>query len=250
MLWINRRRSQTVIAALMGVMLAGTAAAAPLVVRSTGPSAKAYPVGKALAADARISLKSGDTIVLLDGKGTRTISGPGTFSASGSSVAASSTGSTLAALASGGGERRARIGAVRSASGMDANAGKNPNMWFVDVTKSANICVANPAAVTVWRPDSTAATTVNVSGPDGSSGAVDMAVGASDAMWPSSVPVTDGGQYKLSWPGATSPTSVKFVLVKPTSTAPEDLAQSLIQAGCDTQLDMMIQAMGPATPAG
>ncbi|MFP5456875.1 MAG: hypothetical protein ACLGHK_15450 [Alphaproteobacteria bacterium] len=103
----------------MGVMLAGTAAAAPLVVRSSGPSAKAYPAGKALADNAKLTLKAGDTIVLLDGKGTRTLSGPGTFSASASTVAAASTGTTLNALVSGGGEKRARIGAVRSASGID-----------------------------------------------------------------------------------------------------------------------------------
>ena len=250
MLWTNKRRSQAMIAAFAGMMLAGTAVAAPLVVRSSGPSAKAYPAGKALAADAKISLKAGDTLVLLDGKGTRTISGPGNFSASASSVAAASTGSTLAALASGGGERRARIGAVRSASGIDKNAGKNPNMWFVDVTRSTNVCVANPAAVTVWRPDSSAAATVAVSGPAGAAGTIELPAGKADGMWPASVPVTDGGQYKLSWAGAKAPTSVKFMLVKPGSGAPEDLAQTLIQKGCNTQLDMMIQAMAPANPAG
>jgi hypothetical protein len=246
----NNRRPQAFVAALAGLMLAGTAVAAPLVVRSTGPSAKAYPAGKALAADAKLSLKAGDTIVLLDGKGTRTISGPGTFSASASSVAAASTGSTLAALASGGGERRARIGAVRSASGIDKNAGKNPNMWFVDVTRSTNVCVANPAAVTIWRPDASAPATVNVSGPSGASGTIELPAGRADGQWPASVPVTDGGQYKLSWAGAKAPTAVKFLLVKPTTGTPEDLAQSLIQKGCNNQLDMMIQAMASSTPAG
>ncbi len=231
-------------------MLAGTAVAAPLVVRSTGPSAKAYPVGKALAADAKIVLKAGDTLMLMDGKGTRTINGPGNFSASGSSVAAASAGSTLAALAAGGGERKARIGAVRSASGIDKNAGKNPNMWFVDVTRSANVCVANPAAVTVWRPDSTAAATVTVAGPGGASGTIDLAAGKADGQWPASVPISDGGQYQLSWAGAKAPTALKLLVVKPGSGAPEDLAQSLITAGCNAQLDMMIQAMAPANPAG
>lgn len=250
MLWTSKRRPQAFIAAVAGLMLAGTAVAAPLVVRSTGPSAKAYPAGKALAGDAKITLKAGDTIVLLDGKGTRTISGPGTFSASASSVAAASTGSTLAALASGGGERRARIGAVRSASGVDKNAGKNPNMWFVDVTKSANVCVANPAAITVWRPDTSAAATVNVSGPNGAAGTIDLPAGKADGQWPASVPVTDGGQYKLNWAGAKAPTALKMLVVTPAAGTPEDLAQTLIKAGCNTQLDMMIQAMAPANPAG
>jgi len=123
-------------------------------------------------------------------------------------------------------------------------------MWFVDLTRSTNVCVANPAAVTVWRPDSSEAATVNVSGPNGSSGTIDLAAGKADGQWPTSVPVTDGGQYKLSWAGAKAPTSVKMLVVEPGSTAPEDLAQSLIKAGCNTQLDMMIAAMSPATPAG
>lgn len=246
----NNRRPQALIAAFAGLLLAGTAVAAPLVVRSTGPSAKAYPVGKALAADAKIVLKAGDTLMLMDGKGTRTISGPGSFSATGSSVAAASAGSTLAALASGGGERRARIGAVRSASGIDKNAGKNPNMWFIDVTKSANVCVASPTSVTVWRPDSSAAATVNVTGPGGATGTIDLAAGKADGQWPASVPVTDGGQYQLSWAGAAKPTALKMLVVQPGSGAPEDLAQSLIQKGCNAQLDMMIAAMAPAPTAG
>ena len=246
--WTNKRRPQAVLAAFAGLMLAGTAVAAPLVVRSAGPSAKAYPAGKAIAENAKITLKAGDMIVLLDGKGTRTLSGPGTFSATASVTAAATTGSTLNALVSGGGERRARIGAVRSASGIDKNAGKNPNVWYVDVTRSTNMCVADPATVTVWRPDASAAATVNVAGPGGSSAKIDLPAGQSAALWPSTLPVTDGSQYKLSWEGAKAPTAVKFVVVKPSSAGLEDMAQSLIKAGCNAQLDLLIQTT--ALPAG
>ena len=135
---------------------------------------------------------------------------------------------------------------MRSASGIDKNAGKNPNMWFVDVTKSANICVANPAAITVWRKDSEAATTVNVSGPGGTTGTIDMAAGKAEGQWPSSVPVTDGGSYQLSWAGAKSPTALKFLVVSPTAATPDALAQTLISKGCNMQLDMMLAAMAPA----
>jgi hypothetical protein len=203
-----------------------------------------YPAGKAIADDAKITLKAGDSITLLDGKGTRTLSGPGTFSATATATAAATTGSTLAALAAGGGERRARIGAVRSASGIDRMAGKNPNVWYVDVTRSSNMCVANPSALTVWRPDPAAPATISVSGPNGS-GTIDMAAGQSEGEWPASLPVADGGQYKLSWEGAKAPTEVKMIIIKPTSADPQDMAQSLIKAGCSAQMDMMIQAMAP-----
>lgn len=230
-------------AAFIGVLMAGSAVAAPLVVRSAGPSAKAYPAGKALADNAKIVLKAGDTIVLLDGRGTRTLSGPGTFSASATAVAAATTGSTLGALVSGGGERRARIGAVRSASGIDKNAGKNPNVWYVDVTRSSNMCIADTSTVTVWRPDPTKAATITVTKPDGSTGKIDLAAGQAAALWPSSLPIADGNSFKLSWAGAKAPTALKFVVVKPTSPGLEDMAQSLIKAGCNAQLDMLIQTV-------
>ena len=249
MLWTNNRQPQATLAALVGIMMAGTAVAAPLVVRSAGPSAKAYPAGKAIPDTAKIVLKAGDSIVLLDGRGTRTLSGPGTFSASGASAsAAAGAGSTLAALASGGGERRARIGAVRSASGIDKNAGKNPNVWYVDVTRSTNMCIADPSTVTVWRPAADAAATIKVTKSDGSSADIALAPGQAAALWPASLPVTDGSAFKLSWAGAKAPTNLKFVVVKPTSPGLEDMAQSLIKAGCTAQIDLLIQTT--ALPGG
>jgi len=238
----NKRLSQAASAALVGLLFAGTAIAAPLVVRSAGPSAKAYPAGKALPDNAKIVLKAGDSIVLLDGRGTRTLSGPGTFAASGAStVAAASASSTLGALVSGGGERRARIGAVRSASGIDKNAGKNPNVWYVDVTRSTNMCIADPSSVTLWRPSADQAATVKVTKADGTSADVSLAPGQAAVLWPSALPVTDGSQFKLSWDGASAPTNLKFVVVKPNSPGLEDMAQSLIKAGCNAQLDLLIQ---------
>lgn len=247
MLWINKNRPRAAVAALMGLMLAGTAFAAPLVVRSAGPSAKLYPAGKAIPDNAKIVLKAGDSIVLLDGKGTRTLSGPGTFSATATATAAATTGSTLNALVSGGGERRARIGAVRSVSGADKTGGRNPNVWYVDLTRSSNMCIADTSTVTVWRHDAEKPATVTVSGA-GASGTIDLAAGQSAALWPASVPVTNGGQYKLSWEGAKAPTSLKFVVVKPTTAGLEDMAQSLIKAGCNAQLDLLIQTV--ALPDG
>ena len=233
-------------------MLAGTAVAAPLVVRSAGPSAKMYPAGKAVPDNAKIVLKAGDTIVLLDGKGTRTLSGPGSFSATASATAEATTGTTLNALVSGGGERRARIGAVRSASGIDKTNGRNPNVWYVDLARSSNMCVADTSTVTVWRHDAANAATVTVTGSNGARGTIDLAAGQAAALWPTSVPVIDGGQFKLNWEGAKAPTALKFVVVKPGSAGLEDMAQSLIKAGCNAQLDLLIQtvALPDGSPKG
>lgn len=250
MLLINKNRS-TAVVAFAALALGSTAIAAPLVVRSAGPSAKSYPAGKAIPDNAKIVLKAGDSIVLLDGRGTRTLSGPGTFSATASATAAATTGTTLTQLASSGGERRARIGAVRSASGIDKNAGRNPSVWYVDVDRSANMCVADASTVTVWRKDATQAASIAVSGAGGT-GKIDLAAGQAAGAWPANLPVTTGSQYKLSWAGAKAPTTVKFVVIKASSPGLEDMAQSLIQSGCNAQLDLLIQtvALPGETPKG
>jgi len=247
MLWTNKRRPQAAIAALLGMTLAGTAMAAPLVVRSAGPSAKSYPAGRSIPDGSKITLKAGDTLVLLDGRGTRTLSGPGSFNATATATAAASTGTTLSALVSGGGERRARIGAVRSVRA-DTGPASNPNVWYVDISRSSNMCVADPSTVTIWRPDAATPATVTVTRSDGATGKIELAAGQPAEMWPASLPVTDGSQFKLSWAGAKAPTALKFIVVKPSSPDLTDLAQSLIKAGCNAQLDMLIKTV--ALPDG
>ena len=64
------------------LLLVGTstpAVAQAVVVRSTGPSAVAYPKGKRLAANATVVLKAGDVVTVLDKAGTRVLKGAGSF---------------------------------------------------------------------------------------------------------------------------------------------------------------------------
>jgi hypothetical protein len=97
---------------LTTLLAASAAVAGPLVVRAAGPSAASYKPGQRLP-DAPINLKAGDSIVVLDAKGTRSFSGPGTFSlAAPSAVAQEVAFSDLLVQKP---ARRARIGAVRSA---------------------------------------------------------------------------------------------------------------------------------------
>ena len=94
------------IATAIVVLAASTASLATvLVVRAAGPSAKVYPPGKALPESAKIQLQSGDSVMLLNTSGARTLRGPGTF-------AVASSGENLADAAN----RRARFSAMRSAA--------------------------------------------------------------------------------------------------------------------------------------
>src|SRR5215213_12039980 len=97
------RAKLCLLGAATAVALSSTAAVASVVVvRSLGPSSKAYPPGKTLPESASISLKGGDVVTLLGPSSARTLRGPGNFEAK------------QVALASANG-KRGRFGALRTA---------------------------------------------------------------------------------------------------------------------------------------
>ena len=234
---------------IAGASLAAGASAETIVVRSSGPSMNAYPPGKALPDTARILLKANDQVVILDSRGTRTLRGPGTFSPVVSANQPADLRATFADVSG----RRARPGAVRGMVPASASAARSPNIWFVDIGRSSTTCVTDPTRVTLWRPDRVADATVTVTGANGASAAVKWAAGESSQAWPGALPVTQGAEYRLSWPGATEPTVLKFAVLGANATGLEGMASALIKNGCDAQLDLLIETVAipdPATPAG
>ena len=211
---------------------ASAAAADILVVRSLGPSAKGFPPGKRLAESARITLKPNDQLVVLDGRGTRTIRGPGTFTAG---VPQGATASAAPA------QRRARIGAVRSLAGGEL---RSPTLWHVDVGKSTNFCLADPATLTLWRADPAAPVTLNVTrAGDGAARRLGWEAGSSTLAWPADLPPRDGAEFRLSWKGAATPTVVRFKTLPQKPAGLEDMASSLIRNQCTAQLDLLIETV-------
>lgn len=234
-------------AAILLGSAASAAAADILVVRSTGPSAKSFQPGKSIPETASINLKAGDSLVVLDGRGTRTLRGPGTFSAGGP-TATSERKSALAAMTTGP-QRRARIGAVRSVSA----APRSPSIWHVDIARSSTICLAEPSGVTLWRADASQPVTLTVTGSDGTSQKLAWEKGAPTLVWPSDFAIQEGATYRLSWDGATAPTALKFKWLPAKPAGLEDMASSLIQNGCEAQLDLLIETVrlpDEAAPAG
>ena len=223
-------------AAVLAASIATASASADiLVVRSSGPSAKNYPPGRSLPEAGRITLQANDRLVVLDGRGTREIKGPGTFSPAGPAQAASRT----AALSGiGTPQRRARIGAVRGA-GLDQP--KSPNIWRVDVAKSSTVCLADPANVTLWRADATKPVTLTVAA-KGTSKKLAWPAGQSLLAWPNDLPIADGTDYRLSW-GAPGGSSVKFKTLPTKPIGLEEMASSLIRNGCQAQLDLLIETV-------
>lgn len=234
--WASKMKTaRRLTAAAIAVACAGAAVAGPVVVRSTGPSARAYPAGRQLPDNAQLSLKAGDSVVLLDSRGTRTLSGPGNFPAVGGSsrVSAVSTASRILANQTAS-ERRG--GAVRGGT-PGSSTTRSPNLWFVDLSKSGTVCIADTNAVRVWRASGAAPAEVRITGASGS-GTITMPQGATVGDWPKALTVTPGTEYTLTADGM-APAKVRFVTV-PVPTSLEDTASQLIAKGCNTQLDLLI----------
>lgn len=203
---------------------AGTAAAV-LVVRSSGPSAGAYPPGKALPDNHVLKLKASDTVILLDSRGTRTVQGPGSFS-----VAASAAPATTVRTA-GTSARRVRLGAVRGSA--------TRSVWQADLNRSGNVCVANPADLGLWRADSSSEANVTLTDTaSGNKAEVKFAVGQSVASWPAALPATTGTKVNVA--GLAAPTTLTLRVLSPLPTGLEGMAQGLIRANCEAQLDVLI----------
>ena len=218
------RAKLMLLVATAAVALSSTAAmASVVVVRSLGPSSKAYPPGKTLPESASISLKGGDVVTVLGPSSAQTLRGPGNFAAK------------QLALASAPG-KRGRFGALRT-----GEVAHNPSIWDLDVTQSGKMCV-NGSKLTLWRPSAEGAAKVMIRSSDGKTEQVDWAAGKPSTVWPASLPISDATEYQIEWPSTGDKSSVTFVKV---ASAPNDLvgaAQVLIEKGCQNQLDLLVES--------
>ena len=237
------RNSLTLRRGAFAALLAATASAAAanvLVVRSAGPSAGAYPAGRSLPDNARITLRAGDTLVVLAGGGTRTFRGPGTYSPG----TAARAGTRTVAANDG---RRARIGAVRNAGIVP----RSPTIWHVDVTQSGTICLANAGNVMLWRPDATAPDRLTITAPGGASRQLDWPAGQATLAWPSDAPIAGGGAYGFRQAGVAVPTQIVFRTLNSEPSDLQAVAAALIENGCRDQLDVLVETQPDlSAPAG
>jgi len=240
-------RSLVMLGVAVGATLtaASPAMAETIVVRASGPTAGLYAPGKKLVEGASVKLKAGDVLTILDGRGTRTLRGPGMFG-----TGASATGGGGASIASFIGTRttsRARTGAVRSGV-MEGVAPRSPNLWYVDVSQTSTVCVPDPANVRLWRPDNSSAGTLTITGKGGKATA-DFATGGALASWPVTLPVTDGASYTLSGAGIGKPVTITMSVLPAGADGLEGTASTLIARKCNAQLDLLIETVALPDPA-
>ena len=234
-------RTALLATSLVALALPSAALADALVVRSTGPSAVTYPIGRRLPPTERIVLRAGDRVVLVGEGATRTLAGPGNFPVRATTRTTQSRRSTLNNYLSASGGTISRTGAVRGGTNADVSA---PNLWLVDVRRGGNFCVADAANLTLWRPDMSEDTllTVQVEGQARVRASVSFVAGQNFRGWPSAtVPVTTGQAYRISGPGLEQPTQIILIpitLPAPTGTGAdtESVANALADHGCTGQL--------------
>src|SRR3954447_20410693 len=211
-------------AAIAVALISIPAAANVVVVKSLGPSAKAYPPGKTLPETAKINLQGGDVVTVLGPASAQTLRGPGNFDAK------------QVALASAAGQR-GRFGALRA-----AEVAHNPSIWDIDASQGGKICVTDASKLQLWRPDSEPPATVQIPAADGTTQELNGAAGATLAAWPAALPINNGASYQIDWPDSGEKSSLNFVSVPGT---PGDLvgaAQVLIEHGCQKQLDLLVES--------
>ena len=208
----------TAMAAMVG---STTAVASVVVVKSLGPSAKAYPPGRTLPETAKINLQGGDILTVIGPASAQTLRGPGNFDAK------------QVTLASAAGQR-GRFGALRA-----AEVAHNPSIWDVDATTAGKVCVADNK-LQLWRPDSEGALTVTLRSADGQSQQLSWAAGKALAAWPAALPLKNGAEYSVEWPDGGDTNKLQLVSV---TSPPTDLvgsAQVLVDKGCQKQLDLLV----------
>lgn len=228
------------IAAVALLGLGGTALAQSTVVRAGGPSARSYPAGKSLPANAKITLLAGDSLTILDARGTRTLRGPNVFSANGGAATPDKR-IAFNSLVSTQNRRQSRTGAVRGPGPDGKILTLRPNLWLVDVQAGNSMCLTNPAKAQLWRPEMSKAQTVTISNDStGKTATVNWPVGRSEAPWPAAVPAIDGNTYTLNWSGSATPTKMKIVTIGADAAGdPAVLGAALHTKGCTAQFDLL-----------
>lgn len=241
-----QRIGLTAAAAVMAVAVVGTAAAQSMIVRSTGPSASKYPTGAKLKSADKITLVAGDKVVLMQAGKTRTLSGPGTFGASGTIQASQSLGVNVSRMLAKGPTMRSRGGFSRGANDPTPAETRAPNLWLLDYREAGTFCVVDPASLMLWRPNMEGDTALEIQGA-GKKATVALVDGANFRKWPTdTLPVQYGVDYRLSGGGLAAPVTVKFT---PMGTAPDTVEGSidlLMAKGCTRQLNRLVDTMSEA----
>lgn len=234
---VNFKARMTSLALIGAAFAIPGAANAGVVVKSTGPSAGTYPVGRQIADDSSITLRQGDKITVLTDSGTKVMQGPGTFNVGEGAVRTRARFSSMTQQ----GARRVRTGAVRGVGDPT-----RPNIWLVDVDTGGPMCVVDLDRVRLWRAENDEPQTyslVNQSTQD----SLDVSFVGTEAVRavdPNGLVIADGSSYRVTAPvsaetGEAGSVVISIALITEDVETPAALASALHSRGCMAQLELM-----------
>lgn len=213
--------SRLLIALALIAFAAPAMAAKQIVVRSSGPSAKAYPVGKALDEGAQVSLRAGDTLTVLGPAKARILKGPGSFKLA--AVAETSPYS-----------RRSRFSARRGPP-----LPRGP--WAIDVEQSGAVCVPAKQPLSLWRSSGDGESTVTITGKSGKPLTLSWAAGEQMLRWPGQMPLADGLAYRVKLAGQKAASEWTIRSLGAIQMDRSATAEAFLDRGCGAQLDALVE---------
>ena len=202
-------------------------AAKQIVVRSSGPSAKVYPVGKQLAPGAQVSLRAGDSLTVLGAAKALVLQGPGSFK-----IAA---GGDMDAFS------RSRFSARRGPP-----LPRGP--WAIDVEQSGQVCAGAKQPISLWRSAADDEASVTITGANGKPVKLKWPAGSETLGWPSTLPLKDGLTYRIAFAGRSAPSEWKIASVGALAMDRSATAEALLNRGCQAQLDLLVERALWETP--
>ena len=209
-----------VLAAAPALAVQGSAQG-PVVLRARGQVSKEVVIGKPLPTAKMLTLRAGDVLMLLDGKGVRTLAGPGTL------VGGMFTRSGPAPTS------RDRIGGTRGSGRPRIAASRSlpVSAWVVDLASTSAVCLPDDRQLVLWRPAGAAAS-VDVQGTAGAPQRIEWASDAQQTAWPQDLPTDPGTRYRLITPGSADARELSFRSLDPADPA------------CAGQIDLNLQLAG------
>lgn len=257
MSWASKKAARTLLGGLLvtaSFTMTAAAMAQAVVVRSTGPSSVAYPQGKKLPANAKVTLKAGDRITVLDKAGTRVLAGPGSFTLDSTLARDTSAVSRVSNVLASGAAPRTRTGAVRgavSASRLTTAPAGPDSVWYIDVSKGGAYCLSDPSSAVLWRPNRDLEATARLAAATGGKATeITWRKGNPLKLWPvDQLPITDGGKYTFADPLGPNVTFTLYLI----GTPPNDemgVASIFADKGCTAQLDVFANSAAPAAAGG
>ena len=234
------------------VLIAGLptpAVAKAVLISARGPNASKYAVGSVFPDTKEFDLRSGDVLMILDSKGTRTLRGPfkGRINSTPSTKAAPIS---LHDVLIASNEKRWRVAALRQLSNDTTTAvteesrKRTPidNLWRLELGYQGDWCFQSVDDVSLQRKESGLGDELHVIDETGIARSTRWRAGDASVPWPGDEPPTDGQTYTISTTSSASSLVTVHLLDGGAVDVPE-MAHYFLDHNCFAQLDFLGSAV-------